>query len=124
MLLSTLKRYVEAMGGKLDLVAKFPNRPMLIVEQIAEPRGQQKSFAKGPRTGKRHTAEVVCRCSFDLHRVEVRANPQVGQEIGPMRCISMPRTAATTLIGLSFWSRADIPRTRRVVRSCSISLPE
>jgi len=47
MLLSTLKRYVEAMGGKLDLVAKFPNRPPVIIEQIAERRGQQKQSAKG-----------------------------------------------------------------------------
>ena len=59
MLLSTLKRYVEAMGGKLDLVARFPNRPPMIIEQIAEPRGRRKQFAKGPRTGKRHPAEVV-----------------------------------------------------------------
>ncbi len=27
MLLSTLRSYVEAMGGELDLVAKFPDRP-------------------------------------------------------------------------------------------------
>jgi len=59
MLLSTLKRYVEAMGGKLDLVAKFPNRPPVIIEQIAERRGRQKQSAKGPRTGKRDTAEAV-----------------------------------------------------------------
>jgi len=58
MLLSTLKRYVEAMGGKLDLVAKFPNRPPVIIEQIAERRGQEKQSAKGPRTGKRHAAGV------------------------------------------------------------------
>jgi hypothetical protein len=25
--LSTLRRYVEAMGGELDLLAKFPDRP-------------------------------------------------------------------------------------------------
>jgi DNA-binding XRE family transcriptional regulator len=59
MLLSTLKRYVEAMGGKLNLVAKFPNRPPVIIEQIAERRGQQKQSAKGSRPKKRHTAEVV-----------------------------------------------------------------
>lgn len=35
MLLSTLKRYVEAMGGTLDLVARFPNRPPMVIEQIA-----------------------------------------------------------------------------------------
>ena len=58
MLLSTLKRYVEAMGGKLNLVAKFPNRPPVIIEQIAERRCQQKQSAKGPRAGKRHAAEV------------------------------------------------------------------
>lgn len=34
-LLSTLRRYVEAMGGELKLVARFPNRPPLIVEHIA-----------------------------------------------------------------------------------------
>jgi hypothetical protein len=59
MLLSTLKRYVEALGGKLDLVAKFPNRPPVIIERIAEPRGRPKQVAKGPRAGKRHAAEVV-----------------------------------------------------------------
>lgn len=36
MLLSTLRRYVEAMGGKLELVAKFPDRPPLVIEHLAE----------------------------------------------------------------------------------------
>jgi len=36
LLLSTLRRYIEAMGGKLELVARFPNRPPLVIEQIAE----------------------------------------------------------------------------------------
>lgn len=35
MLLSTLRRYVEAMGGKLELVAKFPDRPPLIIDHLA-----------------------------------------------------------------------------------------
>jgi transcriptional regulator with XRE-family HTH domain len=56
MLLSTLKRYVEAMGGKLSLVAEFPNRPPVIIEQIAERRGPQKLSAGASRTGKRRTA--------------------------------------------------------------------
>jgi len=30
MLLSTLRRYVEAMGGKLELVAEFPDRPRMV----------------------------------------------------------------------------------------------
>ena len=34
-LLSTLRRYVEAMGGELNLVARFPNRAPLIIEHIA-----------------------------------------------------------------------------------------
>jgi len=59
MLLSTLKRYVEAMGGKLNLIAEFPNRPPLIIEQIAEARDRRKQPAKGPRSGRRHTAETV-----------------------------------------------------------------
>ena len=36
MLLSTLRRYVEAMGGKLELVAKFPDRPPLVIEHLAD----------------------------------------------------------------------------------------
>jgi transcriptional regulator with XRE-family HTH domain len=39
LLLSTLRRYVQAMGGELDLVARFPNRPPVLLDHIAqEPR--------------------------------------------------------------------------------------
>lgn len=34
-LLSTLRRYVEAMGGRLELVAQFPNRPPVIIDHLA-----------------------------------------------------------------------------------------
>ena len=36
MLLSTLRRYVAAMGGKLELVAHFPNRPPVIIEHLTD----------------------------------------------------------------------------------------
>jgi len=36
MLISTLKRYVKAMGGQLDLVARFPDRPPVVIDRIAE----------------------------------------------------------------------------------------
>ncbi|MFZ2225422.1 MAG: helix-turn-helix domain-containing protein [Candidatus Deferrimicrobium sp.] len=52
MLLSTLKRYVEAMGGTLDLVARFPNRPPLLIEQIARkvpPRARQRTSRRGTK---------------------------------------------------------------------------
>ncbi|MDP2829740.1 MAG: XRE family transcriptional regulator [Sulfuricellaceae bacterium] len=35
MLLSTLRRYIEAMGGKLELVAQFPNRPPVVIDHLA-----------------------------------------------------------------------------------------
>lgn len=35
MLLSTLRRYIEGMGGKLSLVAQFPDRPPVVIDQIA-----------------------------------------------------------------------------------------
>jgi DNA-binding XRE family transcriptional regulator len=35
MLLSTMRRYVEAMGGRLDLVVKFPNRPGVVIEHLS-----------------------------------------------------------------------------------------
>ena len=34
LLLSTLRRYVQAMGGELDLVARFPNRPPVLLDHI------------------------------------------------------------------------------------------
>lgn len=36
MLLSTLRRYVEGMGGTLELVAQFPNRPPVVIEHLAK----------------------------------------------------------------------------------------
>lgn len=34
MLLSTLRHYVESMGGKLELVVQFPNRPPVVIDQL------------------------------------------------------------------------------------------
>jgi len=34
MLLSTLRHYVESMGGTLELVASFPGRPSVVIEHL------------------------------------------------------------------------------------------
>lgn len=36
MLLSTLRGYVEAMGGTLELVAHFPNRPPVVIDHLSD----------------------------------------------------------------------------------------
>ena len=36
MLLSTMRHYVESMGGKLELVAKFPDRPSVVIDHLGE----------------------------------------------------------------------------------------
>ncbi len=36
MLVSTLQHYVEGMGGTLQIIATFPNRPALIVERLGK----------------------------------------------------------------------------------------
>lgn len=36
LLLSTLRSYVAAMGGKLELVASFPDRPDVVVSGLAD----------------------------------------------------------------------------------------
>jgi transcriptional regulator with XRE-family HTH domain len=56
MLISTLKRYVQAMGGQLDLVAKFPNRPAVIIDRIAARAPVRRS---GPRKSARGKKAVV-----------------------------------------------------------------
>jgi DNA-binding XRE family transcriptional regulator len=38
MLLSTMRRYVEAMGGSLELVAQFPNRPPVVIDHLSVAR--------------------------------------------------------------------------------------
>lgn len=53
-LLSTLRRYVEAMGGELNLVARFPNRPPLVIDHIAaKPPSRVKKRTSGKRSGLR-----------------------------------------------------------------------
>ncbi len=53
MLLSTLRHYVESMGGKLELVAQFPNRPPLVIEHLGESSaGRRQVEAPKPRTRK------------------------------------------------------------------------
>lgn len=50
MLLSTLRGYVEAMGGKLELVAHFPNRPPVVIEHLTDkpvaPKGTNEQKTK------------------------------------------------------------------------------
>lgn len=36
MLLSTLRHYIESVGGQLELVATFPGQPPVIIDQIGE----------------------------------------------------------------------------------------
>lgn len=44
MLLSTLRHYVESMGGKLELVAQFPDRPPVVIEHLGvEPSAARKT---------------------------------------------------------------------------------
>lgn len=47
MLLSTLRHYVESMGGKLELVAQFPNRPPVVIEHLGS---ESKATRKTTRT--------------------------------------------------------------------------
>jgi transcriptional regulator with XRE-family HTH domain len=64
MLLSTLRRYVEAMGGKLELVAEFPDRPRMVIDQLttnrgkvsSRPQAKSKHGAKSRHASKRHAA--------------------------------------------------------------------
>jgi DNA-binding XRE family transcriptional regulator len=45
MLLSTLRHYVESMGGQLNLVAQFPNRPPVVIRHlgVAQPATRKKT---------------------------------------------------------------------------------
>lgn len=36
MLLSTLSKYIEALGGSLKITAEFPNRPTVVIHQFSD----------------------------------------------------------------------------------------
>ncbi len=49
LLLSTLRRYVEAMGGKLNLFVEFPDRPPVLLDgigEVDEPASRRKTRAE------------------------------------------------------------------------------
>ncbi|MEK7244492.1 MAG: transcriptional regulator [Pseudomonadota bacterium] len=49
MYISTLRGFLKAMGGELELVARFPNRPPVRLEELgtAPPRRQRERHARG-----------------------------------------------------------------------------
>ena len=49
MLLSTLRHYVESMGGRLELVAQFPNRPPVVIEHLGIEESPRRKTANKTR---------------------------------------------------------------------------
>jgi len=47
MLLSTLRHYVESVGGKLALVAEFPGRPPVVIDHLGEDTPTRSKKAPG-----------------------------------------------------------------------------
>ena len=47
MYISTLRGFVKAMGGELELVARFPNRPAVRLDELglAAPRRKRRKYA-------------------------------------------------------------------------------
>ncbi|WP_334150385.1 helix-turn-helix domain-containing protein [Hyphomicrobium sp.] len=52
LLLSTLRSYVEAMGGELRLIAEFPDRPPIVLSGLAELEAQVVPVRSARRSGK------------------------------------------------------------------------
>jgi len=50
MLLSTLRHYVESMGGRLELVAQFPNRPPVVINHLGVERSSMPRSTDRPST--------------------------------------------------------------------------
>lgn len=58
MLLSTLRHYVQSMGGKLNLVAEFPNRPPVIIDHLGMQKPAAPQKASGTHISRRAKALV------------------------------------------------------------------
>lgn len=57
MLLSTLRHYVESMGGTLELVAQFPNRPPVVIDHLGVEKSSRQLSSS--RTGRARSAPAV-----------------------------------------------------------------
>ena len=53
MLLSTMRHYVECMGGKLELVATFPDRPPVVINHLGPQTTLDKRPAIHPHSSRR-----------------------------------------------------------------------
>ncbi len=56
LLISTLRDYIEAMGGRLRLIADFPDRPSVEVSGLAAIAAARKKVARRGRSGARRQA--------------------------------------------------------------------
>ena len=55
LMLSTLRNYIEAMGGELHLLAEFPDRPPVHLRGLAGMEEEKKTGRRAPaKAGRRH----------------------------------------------------------------------
>ncbi len=54
LLLSTMRRYIQAMGGELDLVARFPNRPPVLLDHNVQEPAEKERVTSTKRVGAQH----------------------------------------------------------------------
>lgn len=59
MLLSTLRHYVESMGGKLELVAQFPNRPPVVIDHLSVGPGPKRKADAVPKGASKGSLNVA-----------------------------------------------------------------
>jgi len=65
MLLSTLRHYIESMGGKLELIAQFPNRPPVVIEHLGVDAGS----AQKPAGSEAVSFSAVPKRRVKTHRI-------------------------------------------------------
>lgn len=70
MLLSTLRHYVECIGGQLDLVATFPDQPPMIIDYRDDKDHEPRK--RGPKPVQNHTASKATGPARKLARQEAR----------------------------------------------------
>ena len=58
LLLSTLREYVEAMGGRLSLIAEFRDREPVLLSGIAEEEVEPRRAARKPSRGGRKSVVI------------------------------------------------------------------
>ena len=99
LLISTLRNYVSRMGGELDLIVRFPDRPAVL---LGPDRPQPPTYPRGPRPRRNVLAHS------NGPRRSKRARPS--SDVGRGGLLRLERHKGATILSARAFAESGLPR--------------